>query len=398
MSANTEKLNITSQPGVEAWLEDVSKGAIQREKERILLYKEVKDFVALGLGALRVPAEYGGQGRSVPELLEFVREIAARDPNMAHALRNHFLFTEIILVLPDEERRKRWLSVIAQGKIFGDANSEKSGKISNSTGTRLERVAGGYLLTGHKYYSTGCIYSDWLFVTACDENGVRHWVMVPAKAEGVSLVDDWDGFGQRLTGGGSTIFEDVFVPDENILVWDLARLSALQKPAGFAQVYLTTVVAGILEGIVRDAVSLLHKRVRNFPHGSAEQARDDPLLLEQVGYLSAWSATAQSLIQTVGQSLQELYEIRLANADDTVAATQASLVAAQAKLVIDELSVRAADRLFEIGGASSVSVELGLDRHWRNARTIASHNPKPFKARGIGDYLVNVAPLPSSFF
>jgi alkylation response protein AidB-like acyl-CoA dehydrogenase len=46
-------------------------------------------------------------------------------------------------------------------------------------------------------------------------------------------------------------------------------------------------------------------------------------------------------------------------------------------------------RLFEVGGATAVLSESGLDRHWRNARTIASHNPAIFRQAAIGDYLLN---------
>ena len=36
-----------------------------------------------------------------------------------------------------------------------------------------------------------------------------------------------------------------------------------------------------------------------------------------------------------------------------------------------------------------MSEERGLDRHWRNARTLASHNPRVYKARILGDWLIN---------
>lgn len=45
--------------------------------------------------------------------------------------------------------------------------------------------------------------------------------------------------------------------------------------------------------------------------------------------------------------------------------------------------------LFEVGGASATSTERSFDRHWRNARTVASHNPAIFRERAIGDYLLN---------
>jgi alkylation response protein AidB-like acyl-CoA dehydrogenase len=53
----------------------------------------------------------------------------------------------------------------------------------------------------------------------------------------------------------------------------------------------------------------------------------------------------------------------------------ASLRAAQAKVAVEEIAFRATTQLFEIGGASATKREHDLDRHWRNARTIASHNP-----------------------
>jgi alkylation response protein AidB-like acyl-CoA dehydrogenase len=42
-------------------------------------------------------------------------------------------------------------------------------------------------------------------------------VIVPADRTGVRLIDDWDGFGQRRTGNGTTLFTDVAVSDEEVL-------------------------------------------------------------------------------------------------------------------------------------------------------------------------------------
>jgi len=50
---------------------------------------------------------------------------------------------------------------------------------------------------------------------------------------------------------------------------------------------------------------------------------------------------------------------------------------------------RAASLLFDTLGASAVRSSTALDRHWRNARTVASHNPWIFKARQLGDHAVN---------
>lgn len=389
------------QPGLQHWLTRLREGAVAREQQRTLLFDELRTFAQWGLGTLRLPAELGGPGWTVPQLLDFVRLIAAHDPNAAHALRNHFLFVEIILSLPPGALRQRWLLHIADGALLGDANSERTGPISKGGASLLHKVAGGWRLNGRKFYSTGCIYADWLFVTAYDTAGHQHWVMVPAQAPGVKLIDDWDGFGQRLTGSGTTVFTDVFIPDADILVEDMARPGAVPKQGAFAQLYLTTAVAGVIDGILHDATRLLQERPRNFPHGTTDSARQDPLLLEGIGYLSTWSFAASAAIRAAAQAidtLQAARSARLTEAETAQAAQAASLAAAQAKLLVDDLATRAATRLFDLAGASATSTTLALDRHWRNARTIASHNPPAFKARAIGDLHVNDAPLPRFFF
>lgn len=58
-----------------------------------------------------------------------------------------------------------------------------------------------------------------------------------------------------------------------------------------------------------------------------------------------------------------------------------SMLAAQAKVMVDELAPRAATALFDVGGSSAIKRSADLDRHWRNIRTLSSHNPTTYKAR-----------------
>lgn len=65
-------------------------------------------------------------------------------------------------------------------------------------------------------------------------------------------------------------------------------------------------------------------------------------------------------------------------------------------VVVDELGIRSAAKLFDVGGASATKQEFNLDRHWRNIRTLASHNPTNYKARTIGDHYANNTELPNN--
>ena len=95
------------------------------------------------------------------------------------------------------------------GKIFGNAFSEKGSLAVGSLvfNTRLlPDRRGGFRLDGEKFYSTGTLFSDYLTVAATTDHDSVATVVVPADRTGVRLIDDWDGFGQRRTGTGTTIF------------------------------------------------------------------------------------------------------------------------------------------------------------------------------------------------
>jgi alkylation response protein AidB-like acyl-CoA dehydrogenase len=157
--------------------------------------------------------------------------------------------------------------------------------------------------------------------------------------------------------------------------------------------------AGILRAIHRDAVALVRSRKRTFYYAPAELAADDPLLQQTVGQISSETFAAESVVLAAARALDissAAAEVREATAPE--AAHHAALLAAKAKIVVDEFALRAGSQLFDVGGASNTRRGANLDRHWRNARTLSSHNPTTLKARAIGDYDVNGTPLPAKGF
>ena len=72
--------------------------------------------------------------------------------------------------------------------------------------------------------------------------------------------------------------------------------------------------------------------------------------------------------------------------------------ASQAEFAVDERAIRNGDLLFELGGASATKRSNNLDRHWRNARTLASPNPGTTKVAAIGAYEALGTLLPSKGF
>ena len=62
-----------------------------------------------------------------------------------------------------------------------------------------------------------------------------------------------------------------------------------------------------------------------------------------------------------------------------------------------EQVLEAATLVFEVGGASATSETRRLDRHWRNARVLASHNPAIQREAAVGNYHLNGTPSNERF-
>lgn len=390
-----------SSPELQALFDFIALGAAKRDRDRILPFDVIDLIRRSRLGALRIPVAEGGAGSSARELFEVIIRLGDADPNVAHILRNHFSVTERILRSERSERNRRWLKAVVNGAIIGLAFTELEVKRAGSgqvVNTKLTPDGDGYRLNGTKYYSTGSLFSDLIFVSLLTTDGEIAFGILPANREGVELVDDWDGFGQRLTGTGTTKFMNVRVEaDEVILEADTDKN---YLPYNIVpQLILTAVNAGIIRSVLRDATNLVHKRPRTFYHAVSEQATEDPLLQQTIGQISANAFASEALVLAAADALDRVDAIRPKGEEaEQAAALEASLSAAKAKLVVDELALRSATLLFDVGGASTTKKSYNLDRHWRNARTLSSHNPNPFKARAIGNYEINGTPLPTKGF
>jgi alkylation response protein AidB-like acyl-CoA dehydrogenase len=362
----------------------IAEGTVERESNHVLPFEPVKWLKEAGFTTLRVPVSHGGDPVSHEHLFRLIVELSAADSNVGHLLRSHFSFVETINLQP-EKFRLRWFPRVLAGEIFGNAATEKGGNALGTTNTKLREENGQWLLKGEKYYTTGSIFADWVVVMASTE-GVegRQYAIVRADDPLVRIIDDWDGFGQPLTGTGTAIFNDVVVDFADIIQ---RKVSSTLEPA-FFQLALLSVMAGIGRAALADAALLVRERTRTFNTGSGDLFRNDPLIQEKVGRIAAAVYAADSIVFAAARDLDAAVDPAL-GLDPTAAFIRAEIAVQQAHVSVPKLVLDATSELFDVTGASSVSRGKSLDRHWRNARTVATHNPVAFKARSVGDYYIN---------
>lgn len=376
--------------------EKIAVGARQRELDGELPFEQVRQLKEAGFGALRVPELYGGHGATMQELAQLWILLGEADANLPQAFRGHFALVEDRLyqhALGVDQ--SVWFDRFADGEIVGNAWSEVGATAIGTQQTVLRRDAGEYRVTGTKYYTTGTIFAEWVDVYARLEGERDEFAvaLVDTRQPSVVVSDDWDGFGQRGTGSGTTTFEGAVVPADHVLPF----ADRVPYQSAFYQLNLLATLVGIGRAALRDTIAEVQARTRNFSHANAARVRDDAQVLARVGEIAAAVYAAEATTMRVAAVLQSAADEHApggAAQPPSALVEAAEIEAAAAQVVVTELVLRATSDLFDTLGASAASRGKALDRHWRNARTVSSHNPRILKARVVGGHVVNGTPPP----
>ncbi|UVM75136.1 MULTISPECIES: acyl-CoA dehydrogenase family protein [Pseudomonas] len=366
----------------------IQAGALEREQSRSLPFEQVKWLKEAGFGAVRIPVEFGGAGASLPQLLHLLIELAEADSNLPQALRGHFAFVEDRLNAHASSPQDVWFKRFVDGDLVGNAWTEIGAVKLGQVITRVSRQGGQWVANGTKYYSTGSIFADWIDLYAQrDDNGADVIAAVNVHQPGVKQSDDWDGFGQRTTGSGTSVFENAVVEAENLIDFS----TRFKYQTAFYQLVLLAVQTGAGRAAIQDFSEHVRQRTRVFSTGNASEVSQDVQVQQVIGKASAQVYAAEATTLRAASASQRAYERRFGQ--DTEAEHTANILAelesAQAQVVVADLTLRATSDLFNALGASATSTGKALDRHWRNARTAASHNPLIYKERIIGDWEIN---------
>ncbi|QII04905.1 acyl-CoA dehydrogenase [Rhodococcoides fascians A25f] len=390
MSTQTDTLDTARQLTVDGIrsvvapiLATLGETARSREESRDYAFPEVRELAGAGIALTGIARHEGGAGGTVRDVADLVIEIARADSNVAQALRPTFLVANQIAGRKDVPLREVNLDRLRAGALFAGTGNERNGGASGSISTTATRDGDGYLVDGRKFYSTGGLYASYFSSSAVTDTGEVVRFTVPTDRAGLERNDDFDAIGQRLTQSGSTLFTRVRVHADEAVDFDAATPD---NPwlGSFAQLYLAAVQAGIAARARDDAVWFVRERARPIKHSSAPHSVDDPYVRQTVGEIAAKATAARAVVILAAEAVQDARGLSGPEARD--AGARASVTVAEAGIVAIESALKAAELLFDVGGGSITDRGSGFDRHWRNARTAANHNPRQWKAAVAGAY------------
>lgn len=340
---------------------------------------------ASGLLALTVPRRHGGLERGWDELFGIVRRLARVDSAIAHLFAFHHLQVASILIYGSVEQQRRLLTrTIDEGLFWGNALNPLDRSLI------ARPVDGGWELNGTKRFTSGSLGSDLLTLTAHVESrdGAAPVLLIAAietGAPGITVNEDWDGFGQRQTDSGSVRFERVYLAARDVLQ------APGQSPTPFvslrtqvSQAMMANLYLGIAEGAFEAARGYTARHARPAPASGLDRAADDPYVQHRYGQLWLLIRPAQLAADAAGATFQQAY--RQGPGLTLRERAEVAVAVAEAKVLAHRAAVEVSSQFFELTGSSSTSSRLGLDRFWRNARVHTLHDPVDYKLRDIGRY------------
>lgn len=357
--------------------------ASERDSERLLPFAEMDALAQSGLLAITVPEEYGGLDVSNATLAEITAILAEADGSIGQIPQNHFYILEALRIDGSEDQKRYFFGRALAGDRFGNALSERGTKTVGHYNTRVTRDGPGYRINGRKFYSTGVLFADWVTVFALDEADKLVMAFVPKGTEGVEIIDDWDGFGQRTTGSGTTVLNNVYVNADHVVPHHkgFERSTTI---GSVGQIIHAGIDLGIARAAFAETLDFVKTRSRPWMDSGVERASDDPLTIAKVGQVAIRLEAAAATIERAGRKIDaaqvETTEKRV---------VEATLAVAAAKVLTTEIAIEATNTLFELAGTASVKLDLNLDRHWRNARTHTLHDPVRWKYHVVGNYFLN---------
>lgn len=215
-----------------------------------------------------IPEEYGGLGGGILDLCLVVEELSRVCSGVAVSYAASGLGTLTLLQYGAEEQKQKFLPDIASGRklaAFG-LTEATAGSDAGSIQTTAARTSGGYILNGTKQFITNGGEAEVYTVIALTdkERGPRgaSAFLVEKGAPGFSFGRKEKKLGIRASATRELVFEDCFVPEENIIGREGMGFILTMKLLDYSRPGLGAQALGLAQGALEAAVDYAKKRIQ----------------------------------------------------------------------------------------------------------------------------------------
>ncbi len=324
--------------------------------------------------AAGVPAEFGGGGATHPELCEMVRELASHcaSTGLAFSMHTHLVGALAYAWRHGHKGVEPLLRRVAAERLILVATGGSDWLLGSGT---LEKVDGGYRLTGRKIFASGVPAGDLLMTTGIyqdPEHGptVFH-IPLPLTSDGVKIVETWRALGMRGTGSHDVELTNVFVPD--------ALTQGVRRPSGKWHPFMHLSVLAALP-IFYSAYVGVAQHARRIAIGLAARRKDDSLVTVLAGEMENLFVTAQ----IARESMMALTATMTPGPDATIA------MITRRTILVNAL-IRFGEKALETAGGAGFFRSAGLEQCFRDLQASRYHPvPEKPQTRLTGRHLLGL--------
>lgn len=341
-------------------------------------------LAAQGFFGIGVDEEWGGIGGDIVMQMIFARELARTAGGLLWVWGlTSFGGAKSIGIYGTQAQKERWLRPMAEGRLrVALSMTEPDGgtDVLGAMKTFATKAEGGWILNGAKMWTTGAKVADRLLVLARTDRNVekRHQGLslffVDAKSKGVTATL-LPKLGMRAMGSCSVTYDDVFVPDEDVLGEPGQAWYMMLPTLNNERIMVGAQCLGAIDGVLEDALDYMKQR-KAFG-GIIGRFQ---VLQHYVADIATWQKTTELL----------LYYVAQLQADGKPCGVEANML----KMVATENAVKAADLGIQILGGMGYSAETDMQRYWRDHRILRM---TPISNEMVRNTIAESLGLPRSF-
>ena len=358
-------------------LAEIAPVAAEFDDESRFPWENVRKMADLGLFGINVPRELGGQGLDYISYISVIEELARVDASHSITISAHCtLGMSPILAFGTEEQKRRYVPLLAEGRVLGGFGLTEPGAGSDAGGTRTVAVRqnGGYRVSGSKIFITHAGVGEIFVVTAVTDRskgpkgitsfivtkettdreaaervGVGHAPELEPFTPGVRAAKKEDKMGWRASDTRELVLEDAPVPEENRLGDEGQGFINFMKTLDAGRIGIGALSLGLAQGALDTALDFTRRRRRD-GQALAESQRVQFILADLATEITA----ARHLV----------YHAAWLKQNEKPFATEAAM----AKLYASELAMRATTMGVQLLGADGYTNEFPVERMMRDAK------------------------------
>jgi acyl-CoA dehydrogenase len=303
-----------------------------------------------------ISEEYGGRGLDLEQILAIAEEFYRADAGIALTLQLASFGCEITDHYGTDEQKEAYLRPVAENdQISGLAVSEPdTGSDLAGMTTSAESVEGGYELNGEKYWVGNAVEADWLTVYAKtgdreDRYSNYSLFIVETDTDGYDAEHIPEKMGMRASKQGHIVFDDCFVPEENLIGTEGGGFYMLADFFNHGRVIVGGHGLGLAAAAIEEAWEFVHGR-KAFGRNVSE------------------FQSVQHILADMRMEFEAARALNWRAAKHVADGENAGFWAASTKTKSTETATMCAERGMQLHGGRSVLTENRISRVYRDVR------------------------------